>query len=413
MIPFGAHDRAGSKANAQSLVLTIAIACGIVCCQVLFALYFSVGQTPLGKYRRLALVSDSNWYASVVDRGYVIAKPANSGLPDAVNVSFFPGYPLSALAVKQITGLQTRLSLAIAAQLASVGFWTYFLLLCRRWNISSLATASAACAVLAFPTAFYFSFVFTESLFCMSLLGLLYWSEDDRKYAWIAAAAHGFLLSGTRIVGAALCIVPLLYSLLRHGRSGLRDPKLWFAVVATTAGTLAYLAYMQFRFGNWHLPFLAAASPGWEGRPNYWGVLDPKVYALFVPKMVHGLPYWNDLSRLAYPVFAAAILCVAVADGIRSRFSDAEFRSRAVLYGCSAVLWFVYLGARYYNSMGAIRYMLPVFVLLVLAVTRQLSRCRSKRFQCVLEVLLPLIAVVGFAIQAGYIHLFASGEFIA
>src|SRR5205085_9074727 len=52
------------------------------------------------------------------------------------NVAFFPAYPALASLLRAALRVDTETALLIAAQLAAWGFWTYFFLFCKRWNLS-------------------------------------------------------------------------------------------------------------------------------------------------------------------------------------------------------------------------------------------------------------------------------------
>ena len=83
--------------------------------------------------RYLALVQhDSYWFANIIDRGYgTIVPPIERKEMEVSNVAFFPGYPILAGALKQLTGLSTGQSLLLIAQAAACGFWTYFFLFAK------------------------------------------------------------------------------------------------------------------------------------------------------------------------------------------------------------------------------------------------------------------------------------------
>src|SRR4029077_10403532 len=87
--------------------------------------------------RYLALVQhDSYWFANIIDRGYgTIVPPIERKEMEVSNVAFFPGYPILAGTLKQLTGLSTGQSLLLIAQAAACGFWTYFFLFCQRWRL--------------------------------------------------------------------------------------------------------------------------------------------------------------------------------------------------------------------------------------------------------------------------------------
>src|SRR6185312_8833145 len=81
---------------------------------------------------------DSHWFMNIVDRGYqTIVPPIDHKVMEVSNVAFFPAYPAIAAAFRYGLNISTGTALLIAAQLAAWGFWSYFFLFCRRWNIST------------------------------------------------------------------------------------------------------------------------------------------------------------------------------------------------------------------------------------------------------------------------------------
>ena len=166
----------------------------------------------------------------------------------------------------------TGTALLITAQLAAWGFWSYFFLFCRRWNISPALQICGALLIAAHPAAFFLIAGYSESLFLMALLGFIYWSIAEGRSAKFWAAVHGIVMSATRIVGIVCAAFPLVRSVFQTRWRGLLEPKPWFrtekpAIVmtlrckfrrrrifhlfSTALGSLGYLyAYAGSRLGN-------------------------------------------------------------------------------------------------------------------------------------------------------------------
>ena len=79
----------------------------------------------------------------------------------------------------------TGTALLITAQLAAWGFWSYFFLFCKRWNISPALQICGALLIAAHPAAFFLVAAYSESLFLMALLGFIYWSTAEGRYGEI------------------------------------------------------------------------------------------------------------------------------------------------------------------------------------------------------------------------------------
>src|SRR5947208_1361010 len=181
--------------------------------QLVVAVFFLAPDGPLS-YRYTSLVQhDGYWFASIVDRGYqTIVPPINHKVMEVSNVAFFPAYPVIAAGVRYGLNISTRTALLVTAQLAAWGFWSYFFLFCRRWNISPALKICGALLIAAHPAAFFLISAYSESLFLMSLLGFIYWSTTEGRSAGVWAVAYGFVLSATRIVGIVCAAFRLVRS---------------------------------------------------------------------------------------------------------------------------------------------------------------------------------------------------------
>ena len=156
---------------------------------------------------------DSYWFMNIVDRGYkTIVPPIDHKAMEVSNVAFFPAYPAIAALFRYGFNIDTGTALLIAAQLAAWGFWSYFFLFCKRWDISPALQVCGALLILAHPAAFFLVAGYSESLFLMALLGFIYWSGADGRAAKVWAALHGIVMSATRIVGIVCAAFPVVRS---------------------------------------------------------------------------------------------------------------------------------------------------------------------------------------------------------
>src|SRR6266513_3098529 len=159
------------------------------------------------------LQHDSYWFMNIVDRGYqTIVPPADHKVMEVSNVAFFPAYPAIAALFRYGLNIDTGTALLITAQLAAWGFWSYFFLLCKRWNISAPLQVCGALLILTHPAAFFLIAGYSESLFLMALLGFIYWSSAEGRASKVWAALHGVMMSATRIVGIVCAAFPLVRS---------------------------------------------------------------------------------------------------------------------------------------------------------------------------------------------------------
>jgi hypothetical protein len=227
---------------------------------------------------------DASWYLDIARHGY---------RREAIEPAFFPLYSVLVRGLGEIT--RSEILAAVAISLAA--FAVSLVLLHRLTTLELGADVAGRTVVLLafFPTALFFSAVYTEALFLLLELGAFYAARRGR---WAWAGALGALGSATRNTGWLLA--PVLLVLYLYGPRGDREPDvpgatglrpryalrrdvLWIAVVP--AGLFAYLAYMQIHFGDWLAPYHAQDyfhrtfdgpfSALWQGGEKAWdGVRD-------------------------------------------------------------------------------------------------------------------------------------------
>src|SRR5207245_5143487 len=118
--------------------------------QLVVAVFLFAPDGPFS-YRYTSLVQhDGYWFANIVDRGYqTIVPPVDHKVMEVSNVAFFPAYPAIAALFRYGLKIDTGTALLITAQLAAWGFWSYFFLFCKRWNVSPAVQICAALLILA------------------------------------------------------------------------------------------------------------------------------------------------------------------------------------------------------------------------------------------------------------------------
>src|SRR5205085_7098730 len=137
-----------------------------------------------------------------------------AGAHGQTNLAFFPGYPIAARVVSRLLHTSAALSLLITSQLSACVFWGVFLHALRQWRVTSSVAAAAIALIFCHPAAFFMVVAYSESLFFASLLIFLFWGARARLSvgALVAAAVGGYIASATRIVGAPLAAIPLLWA---------------------------------------------------------------------------------------------------------------------------------------------------------------------------------------------------------
>src|SRR3982751_6207627 len=285
--------------------------------QLVVAVFLLAPEGPLS-YRYTSLVQhDGYWFANIIDHGYqTIVPPINHKVMEVSNVAFFPAYPALAALCRSIFRVDTETALLITAQLAAWGFWTYFFLFCRRWEVAASLRICGTFLIVANPAAFFLVAASEESLFLMALLGFMYWSTAEGRAARVLAAMHGVVMSATRIVGIVCAAFPLVCSAFHTGWRGLLKPRKWLrenrSVVALTAvaacGGIAFFALCLLRWGYWGL-FIVTPAAGWGIVPDYLAVVRPESYRCLVPALNDPTEMSQLSMTLGAMFFVAIALC--------------------------------------------------------------------------------------------------------
>ena len=217
---------------------------------------------PLGRW-------DSVWYIAISGGGY----------DDAARAAFFPLYPL----VVRVAGTVVRSPL-IGGALASTALLGVALVALHRLVALDHDRAVARNAVLVtalFPMSFFFSAVYSESLFLALSVGAVYAARLDR---WAWAGVLGALAAATRSAGIVLLVPLVLIYLWGTGpprlgaRRPLRPDVLWLGLVplglAAFCGYLALEGLDAFAPFNvqeiWFRSFAGPFGGVWDGAVAAW-----------------------------------------------------------------------------------------------------------------------------------------------
>jgi hypothetical protein len=230
---------------------------------------------------------DSVWYLAIAHGGYD-HEPART--------AFFPLYPLMIRGLGIVIG-----SDLIAGVLISIAAFAVALVLLHKLATLEIGADHARITVmlLAFcPVAYFFSAVYSESLFLALSVGAIYQARLGR---WAVAGALGGLAAASRNSGIVL-IVPLLLLYLYGPRTDrppppalsprsrlrvlaprhpIRPSIAWIALVP--AGVAAYIGWLALKYGDGLAPFRAQqvwfrhfAGPFggvWDGTVAAWEAL--------------------------------------------------------------------------------------------------------------------------------------------
>ncbi|HEY3993804.1 MAG TPA: glycosyltransferase family 39 protein [Ktedonobacteraceae bacterium] len=152
---------------------------------------------------------DSGFYIQLAQQGYWSAKTLHQN----TDWVFYPLYPLLISGgAKLLGGSQAAYSIAgiLIANIAGIFMIVYLYLLVRQEYNTRIAARTVLYLAI-FPTAFFFSAIFTETLLLGLCIASMYYA---RRQAWWLAALCGGLAALTRLQGVTL-VIPLAWEYLR------------------------------------------------------------------------------------------------------------------------------------------------------------------------------------------------------
>ena len=200
---------------------------------------------------------DNGWYTEIINGGYNLQPHAHE-MGDAANWAFFPLVPM----------LIRALTLGGALDFRLVGFIFNSLILIFAVTIGykyiMLDDGDASTAVgfsvfsICGPYTFYYSCLYTESVFMLLTLTYLY---ELRRERYIAMGIVGALLSATRVTGVLMVFVTLVYVIMKHvseKRGGIKEflfnvlsnGRLLIGVCLVPMGLFLYMLYLRVHMGD-------------------------------------------------------------------------------------------------------------------------------------------------------------------
>ncbi|MGB3330689.1 MAG: mannosyltransferase family protein [Thermomicrobiales bacterium] len=191
---------------------------------------------------------DGTWYRLVAWLDY--------GPSYSANAAFFPLYPFMMRWGHEITGLSYEVIGYFISNLAFLGalIILYRLVQC---DFTELIARRSLWAIALFPTAFFFSAVYTESLFLLLAVGTLY---AARQGHWAIAGLCGLFAALTRNSGVML-LAPLAVLFIQQFGW---NPRRWFPAGVFAALPIAGIAIYGRILQNANMGFLAWIDQQWQ-----------------------------------------------------------------------------------------------------------------------------------------------------
>lgn len=194
----------------------------------------------IGWLGRAVTAADAVWYLDVAENGY---EKEQFNLGHQHNWAFFPLYPL----IVRVSAGVTREFPVTAALLSNLFLFAALVVLHKTALLFGGDRADADRSVFylaAFPTAYLFSFPFTESLFLLLTVSSFCSAKQEK---WWRAGALGALASATRLAGVFL-LPALLILYWERNRTRVRPHLLALGLIP--AGLIAYMLYLRSITGN-------------------------------------------------------------------------------------------------------------------------------------------------------------------
>lgn len=261
---------------------------------------------------------DALWYGRIVQRGYSYTRGIQS------SVDFFPLLPLIIRALRALTGAWTPFAGFLVSNASLLGA----AILLRRLVVLDFPSPSRApersvWLLLLCPVTFFFSAVYTESLFLLLSLAAVLAVRQGR---FALGGLAGLLLTATR-ANALVIMVPLLWEAFAEPgrnpndepRSGILRSRWW--LLAVPLGLAGFAAYLHIRFGD-ALAFAHGQAAFHRELATPWQAISlaadyPLPYAhFFIGTAVVGIllclvTFWVRL-RVSYRLYATAMLIVCM-----------------------------------------------------------------------------------------------------
>ncbi|MBS0664004.1 MAG: hypothetical protein JSR48_12130 [Verrucomicrobia bacterium] len=187
---------------------------------------------------------DAGWYMGIARDGYTYHPAAQC------SVVFLPLYPLLLKAAWYLVG-NYAVAGALVANACLIGLCGLLWRFARALLGSEAAANDTVLLLLLSPVTFFFSSIYSESLFLLTMLATM-WAAWRRN--WIVAGVCGYLAGLTRSVGFLL-VIPLLVEWIQQGNLGGSEPA-WrrlgrlAACLLPGAGLATYFGYLGVKFGD-------------------------------------------------------------------------------------------------------------------------------------------------------------------
>jgi len=313
-----------------------------------------------------------------------------------VNAGFFPLFPLLINIFTHLFG-QNILPFDPKQYLAATVLVNSFFLLSllifyklTKLDYSENIAIWSIVFLLIFPTSFFYSSIYSESLFLLLSLLSFYFA---RKKKWFLAGTMGMFLSAARVVGIAI-FPALLYEYFKENKNVLNKVAPYIKVqplFMAPLGLIFYIIYNAYRWGN-PFYFIQAQGNFANNRTVNSIVLFPQTIIRYIKILFTVRPniyeWWVALFELSFFVFALILFYIAWKKKIRISY---------LIFGILCFLIPVSSGT--FSSLP--RYIAPIFPLFI-----TLALIKNRVFKIIYCTLSAILLFVFFM-------LFSKGYYIS
>ena len=179
---------------------------------VIYAIWFSGRYS--GFFDAISAAWDCGWYKSIINYGYPL-EPSGHENGDAASWAFFP---LSPMIIRFFASL-LKISPLVAGFFVNTLFFILAMLISYKYIMLTRNNVKLAVIFILYmsfgPNNFYYSSLYTESLFMLLTVWFLYELTKER---YLLMGVSGALLSATRVTGVFIVFSVLIYLIYKHLR---------------------------------------------------------------------------------------------------------------------------------------------------------------------------------------------------
>jgi len=264
---------------------------------------------------------DAGWYITIARYGYAYSGFYRGPGLAYLSTAYWPLYPfLTRILSYPMAG--NYIAAALAVSWLSMLFALIYLFKLAMIYTNEDSSFRTCLFILLFPTACFFLVPYSESLFLLCAVASFY---HARRSSWILAGIWGYLACLARPVGPAIFVAIFLEALRQSGwRISQLRPRM-AAVLLAPLGLVTYIAYLQWRFGDF-LYFIKAQREGWQAGFHPWGLFLASKYVLMPERFVEFGRYFYLLfflflfafllafvfKRYGYPLGFFGVICLAM-----------------------------------------------------------------------------------------------------